>query len=82
LAFQNPKNADVVHTDCIKVEQCPADINVWMTNNKLKLNNDKTEIMLFGTKLSLADVNFTSFEVAGTQVHVSDGPVRNLVVLL
>jgi len=53
-----------------------------MTNNKLKLNNDKTEIMFFGTKSSLADVNITSLEVAGTHVHVSDGPVRNLGVLL
>ena len=82
LAFQNPKNADEVHNGCIKIERCLADIHAWMTNNKLKLNNDKTEIMLFGTKSSLADVNITSLEVAGTRVHVSDGPVRNLGVLL
>jgi pectin methylesterase-like acyl-CoA thioesterase len=82
LAFQNPKNADAVHNGCIKVERCLADINAWMTNNKLKLNNDKTEIMLFGTRSSLADVDITSLEVAGTRVHVSDGPVRNLGVLL
>jgi len=30
----------------------------------------------------VADVNITSLEVAGTHVHVSDGPVRNLGVLL
>ncbi|KAK2155090.1 hypothetical protein LSH36_249g00040 [Paralvinella palmiformis] len=54
--FQNPKNADAVHNGCIKVEQCLADINAWMTNNKLKLNNDKTEIMLFVTRSSLAEI--------------------------
>ena len=53
-----------------------------MTNNKLKLNNSKTEIMLFGTKSSLANVNIASLEVAGTLIHVADGPVRNLGVIL
>ena len=53
-----------------------------MTNNKLKLNNHKTEIMLFGTKSSLTDVNIISLEVSGTHLHVSRGPVRNLGVLL
>jgi len=38
--------------------------------------------MLLGTKSSLADVNSKSLEVAGTHVHVSDGSVRNLGVLL
>jgi len=82
LIFQNPKNADAVDNVCIKVERCLEDINAWMTNNKLKVNNNKTEIMLFDTKSSLADVNSTSLEVAGTHVHVSDGPMRNLGVLL
>ena len=59
LAFQNPKYADAVHNGCIKVERCLADINAWMTNNKLKLNNDKTEIMPFGIKSSLTDINIT-----------------------
>ena len=82
LASHNPNNADAVHNDCIKVERSLADINACMTNNKLKLNNDMTEIMLFGTRSSLADVNITSIEVAGTHVHVSDGPVRSLGDLL
>ena len=82
LAFQNPKDPDAIHTGCIKVEQCLADINAWMMNNKFNLNNDKTKIVLFGTKSSLADVNITSLEVAGTPVHVSEGCVRNLGVLL
>ena len=73
LAIQNPKDTDTVHNGCIKVKRCLADINVWMTNNKLKLNNDKTKIMLFGTKSTLTDFNITSLEVSGNRVHVSDG---------
>ena len=77
LAFQNLKNVDAVHNGCITVDRCLSDINEWMTNNKQEINNDKTEIMLFGTKLSLADVNIKSLEVAGTHVQVYDGPLRN-----
>ena len=32
-------------TICI-VEACVSDINEWMTDNKLKLNNDKTELLI------------------------------------
>ena len=38
--------------------------------------------MLFGTNSSGADVNLTSPEVARTCVRVSEGPVRNLTVVL
>ena len=29
-----------------KIEACVSDINEWMTGNKLKLNNDKTELLI------------------------------------
>ena len=29
-----------------KIEACVSDINEWMTDNKLKLNNDKTELLI------------------------------------
>ena len=51
-------------------------------NNKLKLSNDRTEIMLFGTSSSTGDGYITSLKVAGSHVHVSDDPVRNLGVVL
>ena len=28
------------------IEACVSDINEWMTDNKLKLNNDKTELLI------------------------------------
>ena len=29
-----------------KIEACVSDINEWMTDSKLKLNNDKTELLI------------------------------------
>ena len=48
-----------------------------MSQNKLKLNNDKTEIILFGSKKHLAELNIKSLSVAGTE-SVASEPVRNL----
>ena len=33
------------------------DIRNWMTNDKLLLNDDKTEFLMIGTKQQLAKVN-------------------------
>ena len=36
--------------ECIaKIEKCIDEISIWMTQNLLKLNNDKTEFILMGT---------------------------------
>ena len=32
------------------VEQCVANIDRWMTNNKLKLNENKTELLVISSK--------------------------------
>ena len=49
-----------------------------MSQNKLKLNNDKTEIILFGSKKHLAKLNIKSLSVAETDVSIASEPVRNL----
>ena len=49
-----------------------------MSQNKLKLKNDKTEIILFGSMKHLAELNNKSLSVAGTDVSVASEPVRNL----
>ena len=54
------------------------DNSVWMSQNKLKLNNDKTEVILFGSNKNLAELNIKSLSVAGTDVSVASEPVRNL----
>jgi hypothetical protein len=34
----------------LRIEQCLIDIDRWMSSNKLKLNKDKTELLLFHSK--------------------------------
>ena len=68
----------IVKREILNLEKCLCDISVWMSQNKLKLNNDKTEIILFGSKKHLAELNIKSLSVAGTDVSVASEPVRNL----
>ena len=58
---------------------------VWLISGKhisniyrSVVNNDKTEIILFGSKKHLAELNIKSLSVAGTDVSVASEPVRNL----
>ena len=49
-----------------------------MSQKKVKVNNDKTEIILFGSKKHLAWLNIKSLSVSRTKVSVASEPVRNL----
>ena len=39
------------------IQHCVDDIRNWMTNDKLLLNDDKTEFLMIGTKQQQAKVN-------------------------
>ena len=39
------------------IQHCVDDIRNWMTNDKLLLNDDKTEFLMIGTKQQLAKVS-------------------------
>ena len=51
----------------IRVESCIEDIRNWMLNDKLKLNDDETELMIIGTSQQLAKVSIKAF-VLGLQL--------------
>ena len=78
LSFKKTSDNAIVKREILNLEKCLCDISVWMSQNKLKLNNDKTEIILFGSKKHLAELNIKSLSVAGTDVSVASEPVRNL----
>ena len=71
LSF-NPDNslseAEAVHA----VEQCIRAIRAWMHADKLKLNENKTEVMLIGTRQQLSKVNLTTLTVGDTSVATVD----------
>jgi hypothetical protein len=54
---------------------------MWMTKFMLKMNNSKTEIIMYGTKYQLAKLNIPSVSVGGCEVK-SVGHVRDLGVYL
>ena len=68
------------HRSTIKFEHCLKDIHQWMTANFLKLNSDKTEVMMVGTYQQLAKFNISAINAAGVSVSVGQHPVRNLGV--
>ena len=59
---------------------CLSDIHLWMSANKLKLNTDKTEVLVVGTECKLSSFNVTAISMAGCRVLVSDKPISNLGV--
>ena len=68
-------------TALITLQECLADVQSWMTVNMLKLNPDKTEFILFGTK-SQRDKLSCCFpvDILGSKISPTD-KVRNLGVI-
>lgn len=65
----------------ICIEQCLATINHWMQDNYLKLNSNKTELLLIGSKHTLTKAGNISLSIDG--FTVSPSPLaRNLGVLM
>lgn len=50
LSLPRPSDHVSVSKNIAKLEKCLSDIHAWMSQNKLKLNAAKTEIMLFCIK--------------------------------
>ena len=48
LSFK-PSILSSKHESIAKIKNCIEEIGIWMTQNLLKLNNDKTEFILLGT---------------------------------
>jgi len=60
---------------------CLKDVINWMTTFKLKMNNSKTDIIMYGTSQQLAKVNISSIDVGGCQLKCVD-QVRDIGVLM
>ena len=60
-----------------RLEMCISEIKEWMIVNKLKLNEDKMEFIVFGTKQQLSKIGEISINIGSVQVQPVDH-VRNL----
>ena len=61
------------------IEGCIATIRSWMSEDKLKLNDDKTEFLLVGMKQQLAKVCIKDIKIGCVEISPSSS-VRNLGV--
>ena len=76
-----PSNESSVHEVASKIEACISDIRIWMTNNQLKLNDDKTEILVITSNQMLRKKLDISIKVGEHHLKPSETPIRNLGVL-
>jgi hypothetical protein len=82
VTLPKPSDQHGVQNCIVNLENCLSDVHAWMSQNKLKLNAAKTEIILLGPKKDLSTINITTISVAGTPVSVSLHPIRNLGAIL
>ena len=76
LSFKNNSaESEVHHTGRIKT--CIKEIRVWMSPNFLKLNENKTEFIVFGTMIQLSKLKTSTLVVGDSCVNLSS-KVRNL----
>lgn len=76
-SFKKLKINEALH----RVSQCSTAIKTWMNENKLKLNEEKTEAMLVGTKARILAENSKSLDICGSEIQFSSN-VKNLGVYL
>ncbi|MEM7226837.1 MAG: reverse transcriptase domain-containing protein [Pseudomonadota bacterium] len=70
------------HSDTIEIiTDCCSSIKSWMQQHKLKLNDDKTEILTCGTESKLKNTNIHTLEIAGNEITCAQ-TAKNLGVVL
>ena len=61
--------------------QCVSEVQKWMSANFLKLNAEKTEVMVFGFRAQQAKFALPPIRISGVDIPVRSDPVRNLGVM-
>ena len=74
----DPQNSQVAIS---QMEACIAEIKSWMAANFLKLNDEKTECIMFGSQHDLRSVSECTVSV-GNEVVVPSRTVRNIGAML
>ena len=77
IAIEHSAN---IHSELIRIEPCVADIKNWMRHNMLKLNDDKTEFIVFASRYNQHLYSDVSLMIGNTAV-VCEPQVKNLGVI-
>ena len=64
-----------------ELEKCVTDLKVWMNENRLKMNNNKIEFILFKSKPQLDICKTKTLNVNNTKIKLTD-KMKYLGVLL
>ena len=63
-----------------KMQQCVSLVKLWMTSNKLKLNDDKTEVMFISSRFHNKPLSLDKFAVDNTTIEPASS-VRNIGII-
>ena len=78
LSFKNNSaESEAYHIGRMCIIHCIKEIRLWMSQNFLKLNENKTEFIVFGTTVQLSKLNSSTLAVGDSSVNLST-KVRNL----
>ena len=77
IAIEHSAN---LHSELLRMERCVADIRNWMRHNMLKLNDDKTELIVFASRYNQHLYSDASIMIGNTTV-VCEPQVKNLGVI-
>ncbi len=81
LPFDLNNPSDEIAARC-RIELCIKDIKLWwMTVNKLKLKDDKTELTIITSKYHIYKPTTDSLQIASSNIH-SSASARNLGITL
>ena len=64
-----------------RIELCISDIKSWMSKNKLKLNDDKTELLIVSSKNAQNKIQNKTIQIGSSTISASTN-VRNLGIYL
>ncbi len=64
-----------------RIEACISDLRSWMSRNKLKLNDDKTELIILSSKHNQTKIQNNTIQIGSSTISSSTS-VRNLGVFL
>ena len=75
---EEPSEENLTHE---RIELCISDIKSWMSNNKLKLNDDKTELLIVLSESAQNKIQNTHIQIGSSTISASNN-VRNLGIYL
>ena len=66
----NPNSINSPLSAKANIEQCISALSTWLHNNQLKLNENKTELVMIGKNAHLSKLKYNSITIAGEEIHL------------